>query len=191
MVTADLLDRLRRALAAPMAAEVPPPGRRRAAVLVLVDPAAEGLPLLFLVRSDHLRNHAGQIAFPGGSTEPGDPDLVATALREAAEEVGLDPGGVEVLGALPSRLTRRSDLWLTPIVAQLTRPFQVRGDGYEVADWFWLPLTALLSSDHRAEQWSDAGEPRTVHFYEVEGRTVWGVTGAIVHDLLERLAAAG
>lgn len=190
MLTTDLLDRLRRALAAPMPVEAPAPGRRRAAVLVLLDPAAEGLPLLFVLRSGHLREHAGQIAFPGGSMEPGDPDLVTTALREAGEEVGLDPGGVEVLGALPARLTQRSDLWLTPIVALLTGPFQVRGDGYEVAEWFWVPLTALLSSDHRAEQWSDGGEPRTIHFYEVGNRTVWGVTGAIVHDLLECLASA-
>ncbi len=155
---------------------------------MLFDPARDGLPLLFVRRAEHLRLHAGQIGLPGGSREPGDSDVVATALREAGEEIGLQPDCVEVLGALPARLTQRSDLWLTPIAGLQTRPFTVRGDGHEVAGWFWLPLTALLAAPHRTEQRTgDGGERRPVHYYETEGRTIWGVTGGIVHDLLERL----
>ena len=155
---------------------------------MLLDPARDGLPLLFVQRAEHLRLHAGQIGLPGGSWEPEDRDLVATALREASEEIGLDPTCVEVLGALPPRLTHRSDLWLTPIAGLQSRPFTLRGDGNEVAEWFWLSLGGLLSAPHRAEELtSEAGEQRLVHYYEAEGRTIWGVTGGIVHDLLELL----
>jgi len=86
------------------------------------------------------------------------------------------------------RLTYRSDLWLTPIAGLQTRPFSVRGDGNEVAEWFWLRLGDLLIAPHRAEEWTAEGdERRLVHYYEAGGRTIWGVTGRIVHDLLERL----
>ena len=112
---------------------------------------------------------------------------MATALREADEEVGLDPSCVEILGALPPRLTHRSDLWLTPIAGLQRRPFTVRGDGHEVAEWFWVPLGALLTAPHRTEErTSEGGQHHLVHHYEAEGRTIWGVTGGIVHDLLER-----
>jgi 8-oxo-dGTP pyrophosphatase MutT (NUDIX family) len=187
-VSGDLLDRLRRSFVGPDGVVPAPPAKREAAVLMIFDPAREGLPLLFVRRADHLRLHAGQIGLPGGSREPGDRDAVATALREAGEEVGLPPVSVEILGALPARLTHRSDLWLTPVAALQTRPFRVRGDGNEVAEWFWLPLTGLLSAPHRTQAWSgEDGVQRLVHHYDVEGRTVWGVTGEIIHDLLARL----
>ena len=184
----QLIDRLRHGFAVPAPEAPPPPGKREAAVLMLFDPARDGLPLLLVRRAEHLRLHAGQIGLPGGSWEPEDRDLVATALREASEEIGLDPTCVEVLGALPPRLTQSSDLWLTPIAGLQTRPFTVHGDGDEVAEWFWLSLGGLLSAPHRAEEWTaEGGERRLVHYYEAEGRTIWGVTGGIVHDLLELL----
>ncbi len=187
-MTGDLTERLRRAFDPRVPGGPPPPGKREAAVLMLFDPARAGLPLLFLRRSEHLRLHAGQIALPGGSREREDVDAVATALREAGEEVGLDPDDVEIIGVLPPRLTNRSDLWLTPVAGLQRRPFTVRGDGHEVAEWFWLPLEGLMTAAHRVEEWArEESEPRSVHFYDLEGRTVWGVTGAIVHDLLERL----
>ncbi len=189
MTSANLIDALRRAVTRdPDASPAPPPDKREAAVLLLADPTSEGLPLLFLRRTDHLRFHAGQIGFPGGSREPSDPDIVATALREAREEIGLDPANVEVLGLLPSRLTRRSDLWLTPVIGLRRAPFAIRGDGYEVAEWFWVRITTLRDAPHRVEAMGAAGEQRIpVHFFDAEGRVIWGVTGQIVHDLLERL----
>jgi len=157
---------------------------------MLFDPAEAALPLLFVRRADHLRLHAGQIGLPGGSRETSDQDIVATALRETAEEVGVPPADVEVIGRLPPRLTHRSDLWLTPIAGLQRRPVTPRGDGNEVAEWFRLPLADLVRADHRVEEWDAAGgEKRLVHHYELAGRIIWGVTGAIVHDLLERLAA--
>jgi 8-oxo-dGTP pyrophosphatase MutT (NUDIX family) len=186
----QLLDQLRGAVTTPTTTVGPPPGRAEAAVLLLADPGDDGLPLLFVRRADHLRLHAGQIGFPGGSREPGDSDIVATALREAGEEVGVEPDNVEVLGALPARLTRRSDLWLTPVVGLQRHRFAVRGDGYEVAEWFWLPLDTLRRAPHRVEErGAEGGHPGRVHYFEAEGRTIWGVTGGIVSDLLERLGS--
>ena len=183
----ELLDKFRRAAAGAVPLE-PPPDRTEAAVLVLADPESHGLPLLFLRRADHLRLHAGQIGFPGGSREPEDPDIVATALREAQEEVGVEAGNVEVVGILPPRVTHRSDRWLTPVLGVQRRPFVVRGDGYEVAEWFWVPLLELRRAPHRIEERpAPDGAPREVHFFEAGGRTIWGVTGAIVQDLLDRL----
>ena len=187
----ELVDQLRRALVDPAPAVPPPAGKREAAVLMLFDPARAGLPLLFVRRADHLRHHAGQIGLPGGSREAADLDLVATALREAGEEVGVDAADVEIIGRLPARLTHRSDLWLTPIAGLQRRPFTVRGDGNEVAEWFWLPLAGLIQADHRAEEWGEGAERRLVHHYELAGRTIWGVTGGIVFDLLELLPGSG
>jgi 8-oxo-dGTP pyrophosphatase MutT (NUDIX family) len=179
------IDGLRLALIPPSAAAAAPSGKRRAGVMLLLDPGQSGIPLLFVRRADFLRRHPGQIGFPGGSSEPIDADIVATALREAGEEVGLDGGNVEVIGTLPGLLTQTSDLWVTPVVGVQRHPFTVRGDGHEVAETFWLTLEGLLHCPHRVRH-VDAGADaeRNVHFYDIQERTIWGVTGGIVHDLL-------
>ena len=169
---------------------VPPPPRpehRTAAVLVLADRGDPSLPLLFVRRRDDLRHHPGQIGFPGGGMEPGDADLAATALREAAEEVGLPERSATVIGRLPSFVTAVSDNWLTPVVALLDEPFDVRGDGIEVAEWFWAPLERLMTAPHDVRELERDGIRRRVHFYDFDGHVIWGVTGAIVHELLGRL----
>jgi 8-oxo-dGTP pyrophosphatase MutT (NUDIX family) len=187
-VSPSLLDRLRGAVDRVATPPAPAsPGKRQAAVLILVDPEQSHLPVLFVQRADHLRQHAGQIAFPGGATEPDDEDSVATALREAAEEIGVDTANVEVLGLLPPRLTAVSDLWLTPVVGLQRQPFEVRGDGFEVAGWFRVGLADLLTAPHEVRDLEHEGLIRSVHFYDVGGRTIWGVTAAILHDLLARL----
>jgi len=184
----DLAQRLTAAVDPLSAADPPPPpGRRRAAVLLLADPASAGVPLLFVRRAEHLRHHPGQIGLPGGSVDPGDADLVATALREASEEVGLDAGDVEVVGKLPPLLTAISDLWLTPIVALQRHSWEVRSDGWEVAEWFRVRLDDLLTAPHTTRAMEREGRRGIVHFYDVDGRTIWGVTAAILHGLMGRL----
>ena len=164
-----------------------PESTRRASVLLLFDQATEQLPLLFILRSADLRAHAGQIAFPGGAEEPGDADIVATALREAHEEVGLQPDNVEVLGVLPPFLTAVSRLWLTPVVGLQRAPWTVVPDRTEVAESFRIDLATLLVAPHTVRDIPRAGKSRDVHFYEVGSRVIWGVSAVILHELLTRL----
>jgi 8-oxo-dGTP pyrophosphatase MutT (NUDIX family) len=156
-------------------------------VLLLFDPTDVDLPLLFILRSGSLRFHAGQIAFPGGSRDPVDRDVIATALREAAEEVALAPDNVDVLGILPPFLTAVSDLWLTPVVGLQRSPWVITTDAVEVAEWFRIDLATLLNAPHTVRDIPRDGQHRLVHFYEVEGRVIWGVSAAILHELLTRL----
>jgi 8-oxo-dGTP pyrophosphatase MutT (NUDIX family) len=160
---------------------------RPASVLLLCDPTTPGVPLLFVLRSSHLREHAGQIAFPGGSAEPDDADVVATALREAHEEVGVEPDNVEVLGLLSPFSTVVSDRWLTPVVGLERSPSNLHSDEFEVAEWFRIDIAELMTAPHTVRELERDGVRRSVHFYEASQRIIWGITAAIVHELLELL----
>ncbi|HVC04551.1 MAG TPA: CoA pyrophosphatase [Candidatus Acidoferrales bacterium] len=178
-----------RAIARP-AADVPAPpagGGRPASVLLLCDPSTPGVPLLFVLRSPDLRAHPGQIAFPGGSAEPGDAGVVETALREAHEELGVDPDNVEVLGLLSPFATVVSDRWLTPVLGLERSPSHLRGDEFEIAEWFRIDIADLLVAPHTVREMERDGIRRRVHFYEASQRVIWGVTGGILHELLELL----
>lgn len=182
-----MLPRLRAAVDHTPAALADTGGRRPASVLLVFDPEPSRLPLLFMLRSSELRHHAGQIAFPGGGRESGDDDVVSTALREAHEEVGLDPGNVEVIGLLPPFITAVSDRRLTPVVGLQRAPWTVRPDPVEVAEWFWIDLAVLLRAPHEVRRLERDGVERDVHFYTVGERVIWGVTGAILHELMGRI----
>jgi 8-oxo-dGTP pyrophosphatase MutT (NUDIX family) len=183
-----LLERLRAAMDPLGIVHAAPPGSRRtAAVLLLFDARHDGLPLLFLERTAHLRHHAGQIGFPGGGAETADPTIVATALREAGEEAGIPAAAVEVIGVLPPLLTATSDNWLTPVVGLTDRDIELRPDPFEVARLFRLELRELMSAPHTVRTLTHEGRSREVHFYEVDGNVVWGVTGAIVNELIGRI----
>jgi len=162
-------------------------GRRHAGVLLLFDPSSDRLPLLFTVRSSDLRSHAGQIAFPGGSAEEGDADIITTALREAHEEVGIAPDNVDVVGVLSPLVTAVSDRWLTPVVGLQREPWVVLVDSNEVAEWFRVDLASLMEAPHQIREFQRAGVRRDVHFYDVESRVIWGVSAAILHELMLRL----
>jgi 8-oxo-dGTP pyrophosphatase MutT (NUDIX family) len=187
-----LLERLRAAMD-PLGVvhEAPPGSRRTAAVLLLFDTRNDGLPLLFMERTAHLRHHAGQIGFPGGGAEASDDTIVATALREAGEEAGVPADAVEVIGVLPPFLTATSDNWLTPVVGLHDRDIQLRPDPFEVARLFSLELSALMTAPHTVRTLMHEGLVRDVHFYEVDGNVVWGVTAAIVQELIGRIQRAG
>ena len=165
----------------------PPAGQRRASVLLLFDPASKRLPLLFMLRSSELRFHPGQIGFPGGTAEATDEGVVETALREAAEEVGLDRGNVDVIGLLSPLVTATSDRWLTPVIGLQRHAWRVNADAFEVAEWFRIDLDDLLVAPHEVRQFERDGRGYGVHFYEADGRTIWGVSAAVLHELLTRL----
>jgi 8-oxo-dGTP pyrophosphatase MutT (NUDIX family) len=187
----ELLRRLR-AVVGPAPAhnpEEPVPGGA-AAVLVLADPTDPGLPVLFMRRTRLVPSHRGQISFPGGGVEPDDRGPVETALREAHEEMAVDRDAVEVLGVLDSVLTATAARRLTPVVAIERTPLHPVPDPFEVAEWFRVALADLLDAPLTSRPIPGMPGRAMVHFYEVDGRVIWGATAAIIHDLLERLRRA-
>jgi 8-oxo-dGTP pyrophosphatase MutT (NUDIX family) len=164
-----------------------PEGQRPASVLLLCDPATPGVPLLFVLRSEELRQHPGQIAFPGGGAETFDSDVVATALREAGEELGIQSSSVEVLGLLTTFSTVVSGRWLTPVVGLQRGPIDFKADDFEIAEWFRIDIADLLVAPHTVRELERNGMHARIHYYEASGRVIWGVTGAILHELLQRL----
>ena len=154
-----------------------------AAVLALV--ALETDPIVvFTERSAGLRRHAGEVSFPGGLQEPQDGSLLTTALREANEEIGLDPSAPEVLGALPAVHTSVSGILVVPFVGVVDElPSLAPADG-EIARVITVPVAALIEGERKVSWVRPGGKPWTGWVYEVEGATVWGATGRMVHDLL-------
>jgi len=181
-----LLDRLR-AVVSPAAPDGGPQPEDAAAVVLLFDPSDPRLPLLFMRRSRQVRTHRGQIAFPGGGVEPQDGGVVATALRELQEEMGIAPDDVEVLGELRPVLTATSFRQLTPVVGLQRRSVEPVPDPYEVGDWFRIDLDELLRAPLTARRIRADPLGREVYFYEAGGKVIWGASAAILHDLLGRL----
>ncbi|HEU4355184.1 MAG TPA: CoA pyrophosphatase, partial [Actinomycetota bacterium] len=159
---------------------------RLAAVLAPLVELPE-LALVFTKRSDDLPRHPGEISFPGGLMDPGDADLVATALREAHEEIGLDPSLPEVLGALPAVHTTVSGILVVPFVGMLVDPPVLSIDGRETDEVLTFPVDRLLEAEAVHELERPDGRRWRGWLYEVDGTTVWGATGRMLHDLLEIL----
>jgi 8-oxo-dGTP pyrophosphatase MutT (NUDIX family) len=162
------------------------PRLRRAAVLLLLYPGpGDEETLLFIRRTETVSSHRGQIAFPGGGVEPGDPDPVTAALREAHEEVGLDPTGVQVLGTLPEVYTVVSSYLITPVVGQaLLRPTFVPNPA-EVAELIEVPLAGLRDpAIHRTETHPTPRGPVVVHYYQYGPYNIWGATARILYTFL-------
>lgn len=179
---------------------------RRSSVLILfgeldrIDadstaPVPRELDILLLRRSDALRHHAGQIAFPGGGVEPADADAAATALREAAEETGLEPSGVEVIGTLPDLHIPVSNNLVTPVIGWWRRPSDVAADESESVDVFRVPVAELLDPDRRVTSVLDRDGhhhrgPAFVLSDRFGGRIVWGFTGIVLASLFDQLGWA-
>ncbi|HLT29660.1 MAG TPA: CoA pyrophosphatase [Myxococcaceae bacterium] len=165
-------------------------GLRESAVLIPLR-LREGEPhLLFTIRPQNLRRHAGQIAFPGGARDPSDASSVAAALREAHEEVGIAPDRVEILGALDEVATP-SGFRITPHVGVFPEDLAITPDPIEVAATFEAPLRALTAPGvHRVERWAREGREWEVDFYPFGEHTIWGVTGRILRAFLTRAAPA-
>lgn len=165
------------------------PNAREAAVLLALFEQESALYLTFIRRASTLRAHSGEIAFPGGSVDSTDVSPVQTALREAQEEIGLDPERVEVLGALPPVFTVVSNFLIMPVVAFLpTGPGELHLQESEVAELIFLPLRGLADpAIAHTEEWMRAGMTRTIYFYDYGPYRIWGATARIFSMLLELL----
>jgi len=164
----------------------PAPGDRLAAVLALLVESPE-LSLIFAERSDALPRHAGEIAFPGGIAHPADVDLAATALREAQEEVGLDPALPELLGALPPVHTTVSGILVVPFVGWVDVLPPLSANDGEIEEVLRFPVRRLLEVEAEVEWERPDGRRWRGWVYELDGRTIWGATGHMLHGLLEIL----
>jgi 8-oxo-dGTP pyrophosphatase MutT (NUDIX family) len=159
---------------------------REAAVLVPVTDRPEP-GLILTLRPDNMRLHAGQIAFPGGRIDPEDANPTAAALREAWEELGLDPSLVEVVGEADHYLTI-TGYHVTPIVGIVPPELELNPHEGEVADWFEVPLAHVLDPTHH-KQVTALYQGVTRHYYEIvwEERRIWGATAAMLINLSRRL----
>ena len=162
---------------------------RRAAVLVPVLPESEGARLVYTVRKDHLKDHAGQVSFPGGNSGPEDASLLATALREAEEEIDLRPELVEVIAELEEMYIPSSRFLVTPFVGLLPQEAELMVlDPEEVDGIFSVSLEELMSPQaFRKVIWEHDGRPHEVPVFAVAGREIWGATAAMTAGLLARL----
>jgi 8-oxo-dGTP pyrophosphatase MutT (NUDIX family) len=190
---AGLADRLRAALAKapkdrPLAGDLPELRANatvEAAVLIAVtermDPG-----VILTVRREHLRTHAGQIAFPGGRLDS-DEDAVAAALREAHEEILLDPTAVDVVGTIEPYRTVTGYI-VCPVIGVIPPDLPLQPHEDEVADWFEAPLPFLLDTANQHRR-SALFEGRTRHYYEIiwNDRRIWGATAAMIVNLSRRL----
>ena len=164
-----------------------------AAVLVpLVELDGEA-HVVFIKRPETMSTHKGEIAFPGGKLDLAvDADLRAAALREAQEEIGLDPGGVEIVARLGGVATAASRFTITPYVGFVGDPPDHVPNPAEVERVLEVPLSELLDpSIYHEERWDGFQRDMSVHFFELADETVWGATARILTDLLTRLVAIG
>jgi len=188
-----LAERLREALSAPPSRpplegdlpELRSNAKVPAAVLVAVTDRAEP-GIILTVRPEHLRTHAGQIAFPGGRLEPGE-DPVAAALREAREEILLDPNEVDIVGQIEDYRTVTGFI-VTPVIGVIPPDLPLEPHEHEVADWFEAPLDFMLDLANQ-ERRSALLQGRTRHYYEIlwNDRRIWGATAAMIINLSRRL----
>lgn len=163
---------------------------RPAAVLVAIADDADGQAGVLLTRrSRRLRNHSGEMSFPGGRIDPGESPEDA-AVREALEEVALDPSVVEVVGTLDHLATVVSRSYIVPVVARLPAQFDLpAASPDEVERVLWVPLGELVRADtYRVERWGEPPTSRLLYFFELDDETVWGATASVLRDLLDRLA---
>lgn len=162
----------------------PAAGARASAVLILIGESAAGPDILFTERASTLRKHAGQISFPGGGADPDDPDLIATALREATEETGLDQTGVEVIDTLPMVHVDVSGFDVTPVVAWWRSPGPVSAaDPAEVSSVFRVPVAELADPANRYLVRHASGY--TGPAFDVQGVLIWGLTAHMTDGILE------
>lgn len=183
-------------LLAPIVAQPAPitpsfPDPRLSAVLIALHEGEHGAEVLLTRRSMDLRNHRGEISFPGGRMDPGETPT-QTALREAHEEVGLDPTLPRVVGELAHLSTLVSRSYIVPIVSVLPERPTLVPRSPEVDRVLWITIEDLTrEGTYRMERWGDPPMDRPLHFFELDDETVWGATARMLVELLTGVGPSG
>ena len=148
--------------------------------------------ILFTKRTDTVEHHKGQISFPGGKKESTDSDLLQTALREAYEEIGLDPESVDVLGELDDELTFVTNYLVTPFAGYIQYPYPVKLSENEVEKVIEVPISALLDKANFREETETEGDiTYPAYFYHYGEDVIWGATARILKRFFDTICKAG
>jgi|SRR5690348_12052988 8-oxo-dGTP pyrophosphatase MutT (NUDIX family) len=163
---------------------------RGAAVLMPIFELDGDLHVVYIRRSDHVESHRGQVAFPGGRVDPIDETLLDTALREAQEEVGIEPASVDVLGGIEGAVARTSEIYVTPFVGVIPANHSLRADPKEVAAIFFVPLSALEDPSYRGTYRfrRDTGEVSEHPAIFYNDQVIWGLTLRFTEEVLRRMS---
>lgn len=179
-------ERLRQLLASRPADELEMPELRRACVVIPLVRRGDDWALIFMRRSDEMRVHKGQVAFPGGAVEEGE-SLEEAALREMEEEIGVDRAGVALIGRLDDVITRTGFL-VAPFVGIVPAVAAYQLAAAEVTEVFEVPVSALLEAGNPEVRYiSYAADRYPIYFYKHDGREIWGLTGRILKSFLDLL----
>jgi 8-oxo-dGTP pyrophosphatase MutT (NUDIX family) len=169
----------------------PPEGLRSAGVLVPLRVRGDEITVVLARRTEQVPHHKGQVCFPGGSRDPGDADLLETALREAEEELGILRRDVEILGSMDPVMTV-TGFWIQPFVADVSATDRFSLDEFEMAEVFEAPLRVFEEFDrYRYAEAMFRGERNRVYFFDYGPHTIWGATATILHRLAELAVECG
>jgi 8-oxo-dGTP pyrophosphatase MutT (NUDIX family) len=184
----EITDESRQVMVADIIAKRQAAGKiTEAAVLIPLLLKDDGLSVLLTQRTNHLRDHAGQISFPGGRMDPGDAGPNDTALRESEEEIGLERSRVEIIGHMPQYLTV-SGYSVTPVVGLVQAQAEYVLDEFEVADVFEVPLQFLMDpANHQVRMWQSEQGSRRFYAMPYENRFIWGATAGMLRNLYHLL----
>ena len=186
VVARAIEQRLREALSKLQKRRIVGTERVAAAVLVPIFYKQGQYYILFIKRTERMRQHKGEISFPGGGRLKTDKTLLDTALRECAEEIGLPPGEVEVLGQLDDTPTTTSGYVISPFVGLIPYPYEFKGDEWEVEEIIEVPISALLDKERLQQKTTLVkGKEVTSYAYQYQGRIVWGATAEILRQFLD------
>jgi len=162
------------------------PKRVPAAVLVPLYQKDGQYHIIFIKRTEKVKDHKGQISFPGGARDKDDRTLLHTAVRESREEIGLQTEDIEVIGELDDELTTTTNYTVTPFVAVIPWPYRFRENSDEVAGIIEVPIAALLKNGRVNENGETLnGKPIESYTYDYQGNVIWGATARIVKKLLD------